>query len=839
MDPLSVTSSALAIIDATAKTVRYVLEVKNADEDIKEVQRQSDALFALFDRLRSLLDNPQTSAKLSSPAEIGALQECSKLLESLGVILQEKFPRGSEEKRKGWRSRLSHRAKLAKWPFTREEFDGIFGKIERYYKLIERALRIEQIQAVLDIDQDKNLNKLPVAEGATFGSFEDQHEPECHPDTRTDLKEDVANWVADPKGSRIFCLFGLAGTGKSTISRTVARTLRDQKQLAASFFFKRGNANRDASRFFSTIALDLARHIPHLRPLLSKTVADDNTIFRKGLGEQFEKLIFGPLSQIDPGVIPKSTSVIVIDALDECEGENNANLIFEFLGQLQKLKAIDLRLFITGRPEIQVGLKEATRSICELRVLHEIQENTIRHDIALFLRTEFEAIRKKRKLDVDWPGEAAILEITEQATPLFIYASVLCRFVAEPRFPVQNRLDTILQSKPTISTFKSKIGRIYTPVLDQLLLNLDPSEEEYLLADFKDIVGTIVLLESALSPRSLSKLLDIPEDQIYCMLDPLRAVLNVLDDPNLPVQIFHKSFPDFLLDERRKQERFWINAKQIHRKIAQRCLSLLSNFLQQDICDVKMPGTFVSDISADVIDQKIPPLVRYACQYWVYHLKQSVGDGKMDESDRDQKFVSEAPLQLYSSALAFVPQNSVVGGISSHTIPSWVRNVPKAPEYWSANVETLEGHKRSVNSVAFSPDGSVLASASNDSKIILWSTASMTMLRVIRTKQATADCIAFSPADGKILASVSLEYKISIWEAKLGTLLRVLEGHKAHVEFIRFSSDGKRLASGGWDHTVKLWDAESGSLLEEVELDNGNKFGCVFDQWEVSSISIE
>ena len=90
----------------------------------------------------------------------------------------------------------------------------------------------------------------------------------------------------------------MAGTGKSTISRTVAEWLADQGRLRvvdlrASFFFKRGEGNRgSASRFFSTIARQLILKIPGLDDLITGVISSDPLIFDKALGEQFDKLLF-------------------------------------------------------------------------------------------------------------------------------------------------------------------------------------------------------------------------------------------------------------------------------------------------------------------------------------------------------------------------------------------------------------------------------------------------------------------------------------------------------------------------------------------------------------------
>src|SRR5579871_4322431 len=171
---------------------------------------------------------------------------------------------------------------------------------------------------------------LPIAENAAFGSYADQHEPECLKGTRTDLLNHIVEWVEDSQGKCIFWLNGMAGTGKSTISRTIARSFKERGQLGASFFFKRGEGNRgNGTMFFTTIAVQLAYHFrdANLKSRIQKAIDADPFISKKAFREQFDKLIVQPLSEI------KHTAklVMVIDALDECEREDDVRLIIYLL----------------------------------------------------------------------------------------------------------------------------------------------------------------------------------------------------------------------------------------------------------------------------------------------------------------------------------------------------------------------------------------------------------------------------------------------------------------------------------------------------------------------------
>jgi hypothetical protein len=130
-------------------------------------------------------------------------------------------------------------------------------------------------------------------------------------------------------------------------------------------------------------------------------------------------------------------------------------------------------------------------------------------------------------------------------------------------------------------------------------------------------------------------------------------------------------------------------------------------------------------------------------------------------------------------------------------------------------LRTLKGHTRPVSSVAFSPDGSRLASASGDQTIKVWDTASGQVLRTLKGHTGGVRSMAFSP-DGSRLASGS-DDPIKVWDAASGQELRTLKGHTDVVMSVAFSPDGNRLASASGDQTIKVWDAASGQELRTLK----------------------
>jgi WD40 repeat protein len=130
---------------------------------------------------------------------------------------------------------------------------------------------------------------------------------------------------------------------------------------------------------------------------------------------------------------------------------------------------------------------------------------------------------------------------------------------------------------------------------------------------------------------------------------------------------------------------------------------------------------------------------------------------------------------------------------------------------------TLRGHTSAVSSIAFSPDGERLASASRDNTVKLWNVTSGAEVLTLRGhnkgllhKGVTA--VVFSP-DGQRLASASSDKTVKLWDAIRGAEVLTLEGHMAAVTSVAFSRDGLRLASASDDRTVKLWNASTGDEL--------------------------
>jgi WD40 repeat protein len=156
------------------------------------------------------------------------------------------------------------------------------------------------------------------------------------------------------------------------------------------------------------------------------------------------------------------------------------------------------------------------------------------------------------------------------------------------------------------------------------------------------------------------------------------------------------------------------------------------------------------------------------------------------------------------SAVAFSPD----GTLLATAVPG------RAVRIWAAAtghpVRTLTGNTQDVESVAWSPDGSKIASSDSESTIRIWDATTGDTIRTIHTDVATPLSVAWSP-DGSKIAAGSIYNVVGIWDANTGDRIRLMSGHAAPVVSVAWSPDGSRLVSASDDGTVRVWNVADGS----------------------------
>jgi hypothetical protein len=169
-----------------------------------------------------------------------------------------------------------------------------------------------------------------------------------------------------------------------------------------------------------------------------------------------------------------------------------------------------------------------------------------------------------------------------------------------------------------------------------------------------------------LSTQSLHQLLDVPEG-VEPTLEDLHAILDIPGDRSQPLCLHRPSFRDLLLNRKKcGNDRFYVDEKSTHEKLARCCLELMSapSGLQQDMYNHSDPRVLRREIDKGTIDRNLPPELQYACRYWVGQLERS--EHSIEDGDATHLFL-EKHLPHWLEAMSLVSETSSYR--ATHIIP--------------------------------------------------------------------------------------------------------------------------------------------------------------------------
>ncbi|KAJ7301107.1 WD40-repeat-containing domain protein, partial [Mycena albidolilacea] len=723
----------------------------------------------------------------------------------------------------------------------------------------------------VNISSADPLEKLHYVPGADINAQSPQG---CLEGTRVDLLADLRAWSRDPDAPRIFWLDGMAGTGKSAISRSFCHMLRKNGRLGGSFFCLRGDANQgNPMRILPTLAMTLASQDMTFKSALL-TALNEGISSNANLEIQIENLLEVPLRSAYRGGMPHL--VLVIDALDELDGEDNTKDLLRRL--VSVVPGLPIKLFVTSRPERHIRPHfDNSADLRRVLRLHDIEANIVKDDMSHYFTNCLASIRAESRtmLPEEWASLTDIEALTCRAGKLFIYASTAIKYIGEnPEVRLQALLSIKVDTKGPLT---KPLDDVYRHILsDAMDLNRFESDE---IALTKQILAVILTVGQPVSVATLGGLVGVPAGRVQAMLDRLHTVIHVPSDNNKGVlSTFHASFGDFLTTPGRVSDEMLINLPATHITLFSTCIQVMESQLHFNVSNC--PTSYFPNTYHEL---KIHALLQYVCLYWAHHMAaasaadealvtlshldslkdvflpkflfwvevlSAINKAGVTSSlivtalttecfARAPKYLTEfladanefvvssleaietSVAHIYVSALPCVQPTSQVAKAFwpkfDHILRIDLTGIqPRQDRHQAALILNLQD---AVTCIAVSSDGGLIASGSGDGTACVWDVRTgKAILKPLEGHTEPVNSVMFSP-DGALIVSASDDNTIRIWDLKTGkAVLKPIEGHTGGVESVAFSPDGAHIVSGSDDKTIRVWDVKTGkAVLKPIE----------------------
>ncbi|THU93196.1 hypothetical protein K435DRAFT_840359 [Dendrothele bispora CBS 962.96] len=730
-------------------------------------------------------------------------------------------------------------------------------EIEDYWQELQRAYDQCKTQILFKIERDTTkilktliMSKLKNSEQAPHDVGPDK--TPCTDGTRITILNEIMDWVQDsdsPNASLGYWMCGMAGTGKSTIAKSLCLMLEEQQLLAGSFFCSRQIPEcREYHHIIPTIAHQLAYYSCTFGETLEKVLEEDQNIALKEPSFQVKKLLIQPWEAVvKTGRFEGHVPVIVVDALDECE--NVSEVLKAIVPAIQNKQMPGLKFFFTSRPgknvssHLEIDSQVANSGRVKNFYLHNVEKNLVQEDIRKFLQDKLQNVTDEQ-----------IQILVKSSGKLFIYAATIVKYVTGTDVYGQKRLNDVLKlaQDPHAMDYQG-IDELYEEILKKAMFGQRESERQMSLK----IVHTVVSTATPVTCKTISQLVDCSVEVANATIQGLQSVLYINKEDN-KVYTFHASFPDYIFSAERNKENHCDQL--VHQVLLEKaCLGIMEQKLCFNMCN--LPSSFLLDKEVEGIERRIaeniPGELEYCYFFWAYHL----GKCEMDEAvislletfiQKKMIFWIEAmflldklPLCLDIVEMALKIQLGkeneemlrkiremvnmcVLGKIQGRTPHLYLSIVP----FFQEDIPIFSGfHKlvkvkkagktlRQLGSwnapswmecLSLSPDGSIMATGLGNGDIMTWD--AKTGFQKGDPFQGHSDgvaSVAFSP-DGERIVSGSRDNTVRVWNARTGAQEGdPFQGHRNWVSSVAFSPDGERIVSCSHDMTVRVWSARTG-----------------------------
>ncbi|EKM75522.1 hypothetical protein AGABI1DRAFT_123180 [Agaricus bisporus var. burnettii JB137-S8] len=480
---------------------------------------------------------------------------------------------------------------------------SIADRTKNWLRLLKRRPRPSSIRPVEGTEPYTCLD-------ATKDSSARHPPPRCHPETRLKVRERLAKWLSNDEWKMLW-VRGSAGTGKSAVAQSFGDSCGDEKRHGASYFFSRTAGRKRLETVIPTIVYQLAIAIPEYRYLVEHQLANNPLLLRNSPPVQFRELIIEPFATLQRQN-PRESIAIILYGLDECEGEDDQLEILDMItNALRTNPDLPLRWLILSRPEAHLKYAFSKFTDCGREEL--IIDAACRDDVEKYTRERITQIKDKfRKFTpTDWPPTNQLKELLDTVSGLFIFASTCLNYIGDPKETnPQSQLNSLLaflRRSPGVMSRNplAALDLLYSRILANIPFTVFKETRQVLAyMSYRRYVSKRHIFNST---QALCNFLRLKRSDFYKAVDGLHPVMSIAepeDAAQSPLQFYHASFQDFLLDTNRSGK-FAIDEKEAIVYMTQLCIyclpdnklplsrsmtCFLEHPLSQDIVDMQWDG---------------------------------------------------------------------------------------------------------------------------------------------------------------------------------------------------------------------------------------------------------
>jgi hypothetical protein len=431
----------------------------------------------------------------------------------------------------------------------------------------------------------------------------------CMEGTRKSLLGQIIAWVTNglTDGRNTYWIYGLPGTGKTSLAHSICASLHDKEQLAEAFFCRRNDQElREPRNILPTLIRKLAILFPPFRSIVAKYLRNCPNVTPESMPSTLLLEFIRKLPRL-----PKKTLVFVIDALDECGSTESRPGILNALTEAAA-HAPWLKIIITSRPEVDIQrFFDGPSQLSHLRYDLSTDKETM-SDLRIFAEYRFNRVASSRCLQPPWLERLLSDEVISRAAGLFIFIETLALTLEHCYEPTKVLGPTLQHSS---SPGLTSLYGLYSSIVRARRVQRN--------AEFRRMIGVLLITAPyrPLCEETIAELAGVRPDLVKMWVEDLGPMFYRDEGASGRIRVRHLSISDFFVSDDCQGD-YQVNLRDANMVLGIACLEKMVEQLCFNICgleDSRLANADVQDL-ASRIKENISDALQYSSLHWSNHL---------------------------------------------------------------------------------------------------------------------------------------------------------------------------------------------------------------------------